>query len=160
MELGTLKSDAALVEGAFGYVPPPKGEDDPNKPEDEEENVEEVNEEEMPDSRKQGAPSIGKNNSEGITTQKQRVDAFLGLGDPDRIEKRQEIKDARQENRATNRLRRSTKNMSDKEKTDAGVKDIPSRKTARETKKKRLRDAKVKYDKKVVEKTTAKDDNK
>jgi hypothetical protein len=95
-----------------------------------------------------------------ITTQKQRIDAFLGLGDPDRIEKRQEIKSARKENRATNRLRRRTKNMSDAEKKDAKVENIPSRKTARDTKKKRLRDAKVKYDKKVVEKTKAKSETK
>ena len=183
-DMPIVGANETLVEGARGYVPKKKEEKVPVKPEDKEVE-EEVNEEEMPETSGvsnvrddgSGTPTPesasravsdfenkilrGKGGGAGeITTQKQRVDAFLGLGDPARIEKRGEIKDARQENRATNRLRRRTKNMPDKEKKAAGVEKIPSRKTAKETKKKRLNAAKVKYDKQLVEKTKAKPETK
>ena len=148
---GSFRSEhkESLIAGARGYVHQPKDDKDPNKPEDEKAE-EEVNEEEMPDSSRVS----------GVNSAADNFKAFLGLGDPDRIEKRQEIKSARKENRATNRLRRAGeteyKDYSPSKNTPEDGKKtgekIPTRKVARGAKKDRIRKAKVKFDNKTVEK--------
>ena len=129
----------------------------------------EVNEDELLDSSgASGGNGVSGGGVGEITTQKQRIDAFLGLGDPDRIAKRTEIKSARKENRATNRLRRageenytttSVDKDTGKETTTTGA-PIPTRKDARKAKKARIKAAKVKSDNKVVEKNKAKPETK
>ena len=141
--------DSTLMRGARGFVASSgnEGEEDVN---------DEIKDDkaEKNDSSTITSPDI--KSSTDISTQKQRIDKFLGLGDPDRIAKRTEIKSARKENRATNRLRRAGETEYRDEDGEKTGEKIPTRKDARKDKKARIKAAKVKSDNKVVEKNKAK----